>query len=196
MCGNLHGVRFKSSFLIFLEPVFVSLTGGRTMKKLLFPSLLVFALAACESTPEQADETAKDEASKTDVKTVTAPPRDTRGLPDWANDPSKNSVYFDYDSYIIRSDARSVIEAHARLLSQQPVRKVTIQGNADERGSREYNLALGQKRAEAVRRAMKLQGANDVQIEAVSLGKEHPRCTASTEECYAQNRRGDFVYLR
>lgn len=168
------------------------------MKKLLLPSLLVFALAGCGTTDTQ--EAAADDAANaqnTSVKTVNVPPpNNTSGLPPWATDPSKNSVYFDYDSYVIRSDARSVIEAHANLLSQQPVRKVTIQGNADERGSREYNLALGQKRAEAVRRALRLQGANDVQIEAVSLGKEHPRCTTSTETCYAENRRGDFVYLR
>jgi len=170
------------------------------MKKLLLPSLLALALGACGTTStDDKDTAAMDTSPKnapTTVSTVTVPPRDTSNLPPWATDPSKNSVFFDYDSYVIRSDARPVIEAHARLLSQQPARKVTIQGNADERGSREYNLALGQKRAEAVRRAMRLQGANDTQIEAVSLGKEHPRCTAATESCYAQNRRGDFVYLR
>ena len=167
------------------------------MKKLLFPSLLVFTLAACGTTDTQEAAVDDDAASKAaGVKTVTATPTNPSNLPPWVNDPSKNSVYFDYDSYIIRTDARPVIDAHVKLLAQQPVRKVTIQGNADERGSREYNLALGQKRAEAVRRAMKLQGANDTQIEAVSLGKEHPRCTASTEACYAENRRGDFVYLR
>jgi peptidoglycan-associated lipoprotein len=167
------------------------------MKKLLIPSLFVFTLAACSSTPD-VQETAvdKDATQNTGVQTVTAPRTNANDLPPWVNDPSRNSVYFDYDSYVIRIDARPAIEAHARLLNQQPVRKVTIQGNADERGSREYNLALGQKRAEAVRRALRLQGANDAQIEAVSLGKEHPRCTEATEACYAQNRRGDFVYLR
>lgn len=169
------------------------------MKKLLFPSLFVFALTACQSDP-QADTAATDDANQQQnagVKTVTVPPRNNASdLPDWARDPSRNSVFFDYDSYVIRSDARPVIEAHARLLAQQSVRKVTIQGSADERGSREYNLALGQKRAEAVRRALRMQGTNDVQIEAVSLGEEQPRCSTMTESCYAQNRRGDFVYLR
>ncbi|MCL2590545.1 MAG: peptidoglycan-associated lipoprotein Pal [Betaproteobacteria bacterium] len=169
------------------------------MKKLLLPSLLIFVLVACETTKTQDEAAAIDDATpkNTSVKTVNAPSKtDTSGLPPWANDPSKNSVYFDYDSYVIRSDARPLIETHAKFLTQQPNRKVTIQGNADERGSREYNLALGQKRAEAVRRALKLQGASDAQIEAVSLGKERPRCAASTEACYAENRRGDFVYLR
>jgi len=169
------------------------------MKKLLIPSLLVFALAACESTDTKT-EAAVDDATapkSTNVTTVNVPDRiDANALPPWMNDSSRNSVYFDYDSYVIRSDARPLIEDHAKFLTQQPARRVTIQGNADERGSREYNLALGQKRAEAVRRALRLQGANDAQIEAVSLGKERPRCTASTEACYAENRRGDFVYLR
>ncbi|MDR1853419.1 MAG: peptidoglycan-associated lipoprotein Pal [Azoarcus sp.] len=167
------------------------------MKKLLLPSLLVLSLAACESDPA-IDTAATDDAnaSKTAVAPVVVQPKDSAGnLPDWARDPYKNSVYFDYDSYTIRSDARPLIDSHAKLLAQQPARKVTIQGNADERGSREYNLALGQKRAEAVRRALRLLGARDGQIEAVSLGEEQPRCTESTESCYAQNRRGDFVYL-
>jgi peptidoglycan-associated lipoprotein len=168
------------------------------MKKLLVPSLLVVALSACQTDTQDTSAEVNDATmQRPSVTTVdTTRQGDASGLPDWVNDSSRNSVFFDYDSYVIRSDARSTIEAHAQLLAQQPARKVTIQGNADERGSREYNLALGQKRAEAVRRAMRLQGANDAQIEAVSLGKERPRCTASTESCYAQNRRGDFVYLR
>jgi len=169
------------------------------MKKLLLPSLLVLALAACETTNTDEKSAAVDSAttSKSTVATVNTPAAATpTGLPPWASDPSKNSVYFDYDSYVLRTEARPLIEAHAKLLTQQPTRRVTIQGNTDERGSREYNLALGQKRAEAVRRALRLQGANDAQIEAVSLGKEHPRCTSVTEACYAENRRGDFVYLR
>ncbi|MDR2880311.1 MAG: peptidoglycan-associated lipoprotein Pal [Azoarcus sp.] len=167
------------------------------MKKLLLPSLLILALGACGTTQEETAAVTDADSQQTGVKPVDV----TRGtgpgdLPAWVNDPSRNSVFFDYDSFVIRSDARPIIDAHAQLLAQQPTRKVTIQGNADERGSREYNLALGQKRAEAVRSALRRQGANDMQIEAVSLGKEHPRCTASTETCYAENRRGDFVYLR
>jgi peptidoglycan-associated lipoprotein len=72
--------------------------------------------------------------------------------------------------------------------------KMLIQGNTDERGSREYNIALGQKRADAVRQALTLLGAKEVQIESVSLGEEKPRCTEATESCFAQNRRGDMLY--
>ncbi|MDR3213619.1 MAG: peptidoglycan-associated lipoprotein Pal [Azoarcus sp.] len=170
------------------------------MKKLLLPSLLILALAACESDPV-VDNTAMTDpggstASTGGVATVNVnPSNNATGLPPWALDSAGNSVYFDYDSYVIRSEARSLIDAHAKLLAQQPNRKATIQGTADERGSREYNLALGQKRAEAVRRALRLLGARDAQIEAVSLGEEHPACTEATESCYARNRRGDFVYL-
>lgn len=164
------------------------------MKKLLFPSFVVFALTACGTEPTTEAPAVEDSSkSTTTVPTVTAPSRTTSSLDPL--DRAGNSVYFDYDSYVIRSEARPLIDAHAKRLSQEPGRKVTIQGSADERGSREYNLALGQKRAEAVRRALKLLGARDSQIEAVSLGEEHPVCAESTESCYAQNRRGDFVYL-
>lgn len=169
------------------------------MKKLLLPSLLLLALAACETDPAtDAAEAVPDEgANKNSVATVNVPRQGSAGnqLPPWAVDPAGNSVYFDYDSYVVRNEARPLIDSHAKLLAQQPNRKVTIQGNADERGSREYNLALGQKRAEAVRRSLKLLGARDAQIEAVSLGEEQPACTEATESCYSRNRRGDFVYL-
>ena len=107
---------------------------------------------------------------------------------------SKRSVYFDYDQYVIKDEFKPLIEAHAKFLVKNPSYKVLIQGNADERGSREYNLALGQKRAEAVKKALALLGAHDTQIEAVSLGKEKPRCSEHTEECWAQNRRADILY--
>jgi peptidoglycan-associated lipoprotein len=79
-------------------------------------------------------------------------------------------------------------------MSRTRTARMLIQGNCDERGSREYNLALGQRRAEAVKRTLTLLGGQDSQIEAVSLGKEKPRCTAATEECYAENRRADMLY--
>jgi peptidoglycan-associated lipoprotein len=165
------------------------------MKKLLIPALLALALAACETTDPQTTQN-DDSQSKRHVEKVVVNDRDLAprpgiSLPHWA---VGQSVYFEYDSYTIRSDYRQLVNAHATYLTGQPTSRVTIQGNADQRGSREYNLALGQKRAEAVRRAMKMEGANDAQIEAISFGKEQPRCTQATESCYAQNRRGDFVY--
>ena len=103
-------------------------------------------------------------------------------------------VYFDYDSFVIKPEFQAVIEAHARFLKANAGRKIAIEGHTDERGGREYNLALGQKRAEAVRRALGLLGVTDSQMEAVSFGKEKPANTASTEAAFAENRRAEIVY--
>jgi peptidoglycan-associated lipoprotein len=103
-------------------------------------------------------------------------------------------VYFDYDSYIIKPDFQSLIESHARFIKAAPGRKVVVEGNTDERGGREYNLALGQKRAEAVRRALGLLGVGDNQVEAVSFGKEKPAEPGMTEEAFAKNRRAEIAY--
>ncbi|MBU0753039.1 MAG: peptidoglycan-associated lipoprotein Pal [Gammaproteobacteria bacterium] len=107
---------------------------------------------------------------------------------------SKRSVYFDFDMYVVKDEFKSLIEAHAKFLVNNPKMKMLIQGNADERGSREYNLALGQKRAEAVKKALLLLGAKEEQVESVSLGEEKPACADQTEECWARNRRGDMLY--
>ena len=103
-------------------------------------------------------------------------------------------VYFDYDSYVIKQDYQSLIDAHARFLKSSNARKVVIEGHTDERGGREYNLALGQKRAEAVRRSLGLLGVPDGQMEAVSFGKEKLAAQGSGEEVHAQNRRAELSY--
>ena len=103
-------------------------------------------------------------------------------------------VYFDYDSFVIRAEARPVIESHARFLQANKQRKAMLEGHTDERGGREYNLALGQKRAEAVQRALVLLGVPDGQIEAVSYGKEKPAAQGDDESSYAKNRRVEFKY--
>jgi len=117
---------------------------------------------------------------------------------DPVNDPSnilsKRSIYFDYDQYTVKEEYRSLVEAHGKFLASNPDRKVIIQGNTDERGGSEYNLALGQKRAEAVRRAMALAGARDSQMEAISFGKEKPKASGSDEAAWMENRRADIVY--
>jgi len=115
-------------------------------------------------------------------------------LTDPANILSRRSIYFDFDSFTIRDEFRPVIEAHARFLNINKTRRVVVQGNTDERGSREYNLELGQKRAEAVRRALTALGVSDAQIEAVSFGEEKPRASGSDEASFAENRRADLVY--
>lgn len=107
---------------------------------------------------------------------------------------SKRSIFYDYDSDAIKDEYRPMLQAHTRYLNDNRSARMLIQGNADERGSREYNIALGQRRADAVKRLMGLLGAQDAQIEAVSLGEERPRCEEKTDACYAQNRRSDLLY--
>jgi peptidoglycan-associated lipoprotein len=105
-------------------------------------------------------------------------------------------VYFDYDSYTIKPEFQSLIDGHARFLKANTQRRISIEGHTDERGGREYNLALGQKRSEAVRRALTLLGVSDSQIEAVSFGKEKPAAQGTGEDVWAQNRRAEIVYRR
>jgi peptidoglycan-associated lipoprotein len=107
---------------------------------------------------------------------------------------AQRSIYFEYDKFDIQDKYKPIVEAHARYLISHPGRKILIQGNCDERGSREYNVALGQKRADAIKRALLLLGAKETQIEAVSLGEEKPKALGHDEESWAQNRRGDVLY--
>ena len=108
--------------------------------------------------------------------------------------PGQRAVYFDYDQFDVKPEYRPLIEAHARYLREHGEAKTLIQGHADERGSREYNVALGQRRAESVKKMLTLLGASEKQIEAVSLGEEKPACAQSSETCWSQNRRGQFLY--
>jgi peptidoglycan-associated lipoprotein len=114
------------------------------------------------------------------------------------NDPSsplaKRAVYFDFDSFLVKAEFQPVVEAHGRFLATNKARHIVVEGNTDERGGREYNLALGQKRADAVRERLKLLGVTDAQVESVSFGKEKPVATGSTEDAWAQNRRADIKY--
>jgi len=123
---------------------------------------------------------------------------ETGGATDPLNDPksplSLRSIYFDFDSFVVTDKFRPMVEAHAKYLLANKGRKVVIQGNADERGGSEYNLALGQKRAEAVRRAIQLMGVGETQMEAVSFGKEKPKALGHDEAAWAENRRADLVY--
>jgi len=103
-------------------------------------------------------------------------------------------IYFDFDSYVVRPEAAAVLEAHARVLNANRARRVALEGHTDERGGREYNLALGQRRAEAVRRSLALLGVSDAQMEAVSFGKEKPAVVGFDESAYSQNRRVEISY--
>jgi peptidoglycan-associated lipoprotein len=103
-------------------------------------------------------------------------------------------IYFDYDSYVVKPEFQSAIEGHARFLKANNGRRIVIEGHTDERGGREYNLALGQKRSEAVRRALGLLGVTDAQVEAVSFGEEKPAAGGGDESSWAQNRRAEIAY--
>jgi peptidoglycan-associated lipoprotein len=111
-----------------------------------------------------------------------------------AGQPAQRSVFFDFDSFVVRDDGKPVVESNARFAATRKTQKVVIEGNTDERGGREYNLALGQKRAEAVKRSMTLLGVPEAQIEAVSFGEEKPRAQGSSETAWAENRRADIQY--
>jgi peptidoglycan-associated lipoprotein len=105
---------------------------------------------------------------------------------------SQRIVYFDFDSFVIKSDYKAMLDAHAQALTASRGKRLVIEGHADERGGREYNLALGQKRAAAVLNSLKLLGANEGQMEAVSFGEERPAATGSSEEAWAKNRRAEL----
>ena len=107
---------------------------------------------------------------------------------------SKRSIFYDYDSDAIKEEFQLVLRAHAKYLADNRGAKLLVQGNTDERGGREYNLALGQRRAEAVKRALVLMNVQESQVEAVSLGKEKSRCEEQSDACYAQNRRSDLLH--
>jgi peptidoglycan-associated lipoprotein len=137
--------------------------------------------------------TAKTDATtvaKSDVTQVDL----SKSTQDVAAPAGARTVYFDYDSFAIKAEYQSVIESQSRYVKADKNRKVAIEGHTDERGGREYNLALGQKRAEAVRRAMGLLGVNDAQVEAVSFGKEKPAAQGSDEASLAKNRRAEIAY--
>ncbi len=175
------------------------------MKKLLAFAAVVVLMAGCASTPKDESKAAVEDRTPTTavppqpgVSTVTpiAPKGDQ--LPGVLKDPnnilSKRSLYYDYDKYDVKDEYKPLLQAHARYLAQHRDAKMLIQGNCDERGSREYNIALGQKRADGVKKMLLLMGAQESQIESVSLGEEKPRCTETTEACYSQNRRSDMLY--
>ena len=107
---------------------------------------------------------------------------------------SRREIFYDYDSFIVKDEYKPLLEAHAAYLKANRNVRIKVEGNTDERGSREYNLALGQKRSESVKRVLTLLGVSDTQIDTVSLGEEKPRNPASNEAAYSENRRCDLAY--
>jgi len=179
------------------------------MKRLLIGVLMAGMLAGCGTTPtkEQDGAAVEDRKPGMVVDRPAVKPADTAGtkplvtkpvtgdpLTDPGNILSRRSIFFDYDSNLIKDEFKPIVTAHARYLQQNPSTKIRVEGNADDRGSREYNIALGQRRSEAVKQMMQLLGARADQVEPVSFGEEKPRCTEAAESCWSQNRRGDIVY--
>lgn len=164
----------------------------------------ILLLGACSSPTKLSDKAPVEDHSghMAGAGTGQVDPRTVNTVNAGGNDPlndpkgvlAKRSVYFDTDSYIVKGSYQPVVEAHSQYLLKNKARKIIIQGNTDERGGREYNLALGQKRAEAVRKSMSLLGVPEAQMEAVSLGKEKPKALGSDEASWAENRRADIVY--
>jgi peptidoglycan-associated lipoprotein len=181
------------------------------MRNLLIVAIVAMALAGCSTTPtteapvEDHGVTGAPGAGAGGAETggaqggnVTGANTGSANGADELRNPnsilSKRSVYFDFDSFVVRDDYRPVVEAHARYLQAHRTARMTIQGNTDERGSREYNIALGQKRADAVKRMMLLLGAQESQIETVSFGEERPKNPGHDESAWAENRRDDILY--
>ena len=140
--------------------------------------------------------TAKPVESKPIARVETGKPGGSpfAALKDPNNILSKRSVYFEFDKFDIKDEFRPLVEAHARFLRENPSAKMLIQGNADERGSREYNVGLGQRRSDSLKKMLTLLGAREDQIESVSLGEEKPNCNEHGEDCWSKNRRDDMLY--
>ncbi len=175
------------------------------MKKVILSIVLVNLLAACASNKpkEEATEPAATPAAEVSApataettSTSAAPVATEAAAPAEATAaaPDTRSVYFPFDVDAVQADDRAAVQAHGAFLGKNKTAKVRVEGNADERGSSEYNLALGQRRANNVKKLLILSGAKSSQIETVSFGEEKPRATGHNESAWAQNRRADIVY--
>lgn len=155
--------------------------------------LLAIGLVGCASTPKEEAPTPTAAAPKVAAPSA-APVSDleARQLKEAATKLAGSSIYFDYDNFTIKTEYNTLLQQQAELLKRNSKLNVSLEGNTDERGSSEYNLALGQKRAEAVRKALVILGVPETKIEAVSFGKEKPKAECPEEKCWSQNRRVDF----
>ena len=178
----------------------------RTLFSIISSLVLASALVACGSNVKLADVPVQDKSSSSKLAedAAAAAAAALGGVAPVQIDATEGAlagpantvktIYFDFDSYVLKPEFQSVVEAHARYLTADTSRKIAIEGHTDERGGREYNLALGQKRAEAVRRALGLSGVTDSQVEAVSFGKEKPAASGFDESSAAKNRRAEIRY--
>jgi peptidoglycan-associated lipoprotein len=173
------------------------------MNRLLIILGLLLAMAGCASNVKLDEVPVEDKSGASVQSSAPAPEARSAVATIEANkipgvDPGPAGVskviYFDYDSFVIKAESQTLLEAHARYLRADKNRRVSIEGHADERGGREYNLALGQKRSEAVRKSLGLLGVADAQVEAVSFGKEKPADPGHDETAWAKNRRAEIAY--
>ncbi|HMK14798.1 MAG TPA: peptidoglycan-associated lipoprotein Pal [Burkholderiales bacterium] len=171
------------------------------MKKIILSILLAGLLASCASKEAKEESTSGTGTAKVEEAPVTggAAPMQPQQQPKPGAvraqaAPAERSIYFDFDKSIIKDQYQPLVKAHAQYLTNNSSARITIQGNCDERGSREYNLGLGQRRADSEKHALTVLGVSKSQIETVSFGKEKPRCTEHNESCWSQNRRADIVY--
>lgn len=173
--------------------------------KLLMAAAISVFLVGCKSTPmkdaasvEDKSPSSSSTADSSDVKGTVIDGSSASSSINELNDPnsilSKRNIYFDYNSDTIRAEFRPNIEAHANYLNAHTATKMKLEGNADERGTREYNLSLAQRRAVAVKKALNLLGVSDSQIETVSYGEENANPNCASEDCYQQDRRVEIVY--
>jgi len=173
------------------------------MRAIVIATVTIF-LGACATPPETqapapAEERKPGAAQPVEAKPiarvdVTGKPTASSVLRDPNNILSRRTIYFDFDKFDVKDEYRPLMQAHAKYLRDNPGAKMLIQGNADERGSREYNVGLGQRRSEAVKKMLMLLGVTEAQIESVSLGEEKPVCNEHSEDCWAKNRRGEILY--
>ena len=170
------------------------------MKNIVLTTVLIASLgfmAACKTKPEPTPPPPPQQTSDTSgVGDAGATVDDTATGGPTGELLSKRVVYFDFDRADIRADSQAVVSAHAAFLAKNPSQKVRLEGHADERGSREYNIGLGERRGQAVRRALLLQGVAEAQLSTVSYGEERPAVAGSDEQAYALNRRVEIVYLK
>ena len=168
--------------------------------RLIVAMMIGLALVACKSAPEAQPDTTPpaQPPSKPPVETQAAPdPRDYTDARNFDNPESllsKRVIYFDFDKSTVRPEFRGIVGAHAAYTAAHGSARVTLEGHADERGTREYNLGLGERRGNAVSGLMSAQGSRGDQLTVVSYGEERPTCRVSDEDCWSQNRRVEIVY--
>ena len=168
--------------------------------KLLTVALVAALLAGCPSSPPVPDPEPTDTTYGSDTASTDAMGGDTLGGGEYLEDPSAGElgsvIYFDYDSSEVRAADQDLVARHAMNLGNDAMARVRLEGHADERGSREYNIGLGERRAQAVRQLLLIQGVSASQIATVSFGEERPAAFGSSELDYSQNRRVEFKYTR